>query len=273
MEAEDVAAAAAVSAASFGLEIIDRDAERRWIHRVSHLLGTDPNGAFVAETGGRITGVAQACLREQLWCLSLFSVDPSTQSNGVGRALFERALGYGDPAHPGLIVSSNDPRALRMYAIGGFSLRPAFEARGAINRRALPRADRRLRPGSLDDADLLADISRAVRGAPHTPEIEFAVGRGAQIVVFGNRGFAVAQASHGVWLLAARDDEAASALLWAALEIGDGGERPVRWITAGHDWATQIVLRAGLQLSAYGALCVRGNPGPLRPFLPSAAFA
>jgi hypothetical protein len=28
-----------------------------------------------------------------------------------------------------------------------------------------------------------------------------------------------------------------------------------------------------LELNAYGALCVRGTPGALRPFLPSAPFA
>jgi hypothetical protein len=81
-------------------------------------------------------------------------------------------------------------------------------------------------------------------------------------------------ADRGVWLLVARDDAAAAALLWAALAIvADGGRRPVRWISGEQAWAVEIVLRAGLQLTPYGAICVRGAPGPLSAFLPSAPFA
>ena len=47
----------------------------------------------------------------------------------------------------------------------------------------------------------------------------------------------------------------------------------VRWITAAQQWAIEVLARAGLRLTAYGALCVRGMPGPLAPFLPSAPFA
>lgn len=37
--------------------------------------------------------------------------------------------------------------------------------------------------------------------------------------------------------------------------------------------AVAVLLGAGLQLTGHGALCVRGDPGPLRPYLPSAPFA
>ncbi|MBV8219054.1 MAG: hypothetical protein JO325_11365 [Solirubrobacterales bacterium] len=84
----------------------------------------------------------------------------------------------------GLIVSSNDPRALRLYARAGFALQPTLAAEGEVDRRALPSAH----PGIREDDDLEA-------------------------------------------------------------------------------------LQARLQLTAYGALCVRGTPGTLYPFLPSAPFA
>ena len=72
----------------------------------------------------------------------------------------------------------------------------------------------------------------------------------------------------------ARDDEAAAALLWGALELAGELERPcVRWITGEQEWAIRVVLEAGLRLSATGALCVRGSPGTLRPFVPSGPFA
>src|SRR5581483_3248663 len=98
---------------------------------------------------------------------------------------------------------------------------------------------------------------------------------GARLLRVGNRGFAVAQPGQHVWLLVARDEEAATALLWSGLECSavDGFPTRVRWMTADQQWAITVALRAGLSVQAYGALCVRGRPGRLQPFIPSAAFA
>jgi predicted N-acetyltransferase YhbS len=269
-----VPAAAAVSAAAFGFDISEPDAARNWRERIAYPLTTDPEGAFVAERDGRVIGVAQAIVRERLWCLSLLAVDPDVQSSGAGRALLERSLGYRAGADAGLIVASNDPRALRLYALSGFALLPTFQAEGALDRRALPRPDPRVRDGDGADLDALAAISREIRGAPHTAELEFALARDARLLRLDGRGFAVARPGHSVWLLVARDDDAARALLWNALELAGDTERPsVRWLTAGQQWAIDILARAGLRLSAHGALCVRGDPGPLRPFIPSGPFA
>jgi hypothetical protein len=91
---------------------------------------------------------------------------------------------------------------------------------------------------------------------------------------FEDRGFAVTLPGHGVWLLAALDDEAAEALLWRALETVGSTDRPgIRWVTGDQDWAIAVLLRAGLRLKTSGALAVRGSPGPLRPYLPSPPFA
>jgi GNAT superfamily N-acetyltransferase len=266
LEIADLPAAAAVSAAAVGLDVSDDAAAQRWRERVAHPLRTDPDGCFVAERHGRIIGVSQALKRERLWCLSLLAVQPGVQATGAGRPLLDHALGYADGTDCGLIVSSNDPRALRLYALAGFSLLPTFQAEGSLDRRSLPRVDAGVRDGGEADLEALASISRDVRGAPHTTELEFALRGGARLVRFGDRGFAVAQPGDGVWLLVARDEPAAAALLWSA--------RPsVRWITGGQDWAVDVVLRAGLRLTAYGALGVRGEPGPLRPFVPSGPFA
>jgi ribosomal protein S18 acetylase RimI-like enzyme len=273
MTGDDLPAAAAVSAASFGLDLSEESVARNWRGRVAHLLGTDPGGAFVAEQRGRVIGVSQAMRRERLWCLSLLSVEPGVQSAGAGRALLGRALGYAAATDVGLIVSSNDPRALRLYAASGFSLIPTFHAEGSIDRRALPRPD----PGVREcdgDLDALAPISREVRGAAHTRELEYARGRGARVMRLGSRGFVVAQPGQGVWLLAARDEPAATTLLWSALALTGEAERPaIRWITGGQGWAVDVAVRARLRISASGALGVRGRPGTLRPFIPSAAFA
>jgi GNAT superfamily N-acetyltransferase len=274
LTAEALPAAAAVSAASLGIDISGAAGRALWTDRIAHLCGTDPAGGFVAERDGEVIGVAQAMRRERLWCLSLFGVDPGAQSGGAGRALLARALEYGAGTDAGMIVSSNDPRALRLYGLSGFSLHPTLAADGTVDRRALPAPDPGVRELEAGHLDRLEPLAREIRGAPYTTELAYAVRRGATVFACGARGFSVAQPGRGVWLLVARDEPAATALLWAALELAGDGERPlVRWLTGGQDWAVKTCLRAGLRIGAYGALCVRGAPGPLRPFIPSSPFA
>jgi GNAT superfamily N-acetyltransferase len=269
MSTADVSAAAQVGAEAFAhaLPHLVRP-------RIERVLASDPEGAFVAESDGRIVGLAQAIKRERLWCLSTLAVAPDVQSGGVGRRLLDRALDYGSGTRDGLIVSSADPRALRLYALSGFSLRPTFEAQGKLDRRRLPRADAAVREGDGTDLDALASISREVRGAPHTTELEFALEQGAQLLRLRDRGFALARPDRGPWLLVARDEAAAQTLLWCAIAAsGETGRPSVRWITGDQQWAIKVVLEAGLTLVSDGALCVRGRPGPLRPYLPTGAFA
>lgn len=272
MEAGDVAQVAELSAAAFSRDIGDELAARRWNERVAYALTTDPRGAYVAELDGGVIGVAQAIVRERLWCLSLFAVNPRIQSAGAGRALLEHAMTYGRRTNAGLIVSSNDARALRLYAASGFALQPTFRADGAVDRRTLPRGNSAVREDDGLDLESLAALGRAIRGAPYTGELQYALGRGARLLRLADRGFAVVLEEGSVWLLVARDEEAATALLWAALALSEG-QISVRWITGAQQWAVETLMRARLGLAAYGALCVRGRPGPLRPFLPSPPFA
>lgn len=273
LERSDLPNVADVSAAAFGVDISEPTARARWLERVRHPWVTDPEGAFVAERDGQLVGVAEAIMREHLWVLSLLAIDPRGQSGGAGRLLMRQALGYGPADAPGLIVSSNDPRALRLYALSGFTLRPTFDAQGVLDHRALPRRI----SGVVEDTDpnleLLASVSRAVRGAPQTPELEWALRRGARLLRAGDRGFAVAQPGQ-VWMLAARDEDTATALLWSALALS-GTDDPVRvrWVGGEQQWAIHVLLRARLNLTAYGALAIRGKVGPLAPYIPSGPFA
>jgi ribosomal protein S18 acetylase RimI-like enzyme len=274
MERQDIDAAVAVSAAAFGIDLSDQIAERRWRTRIAYPLTLDPDGAFVAERDGRIVGVAQALRRERLWCLSLLTTDPKAQSGGAGRALFDRALQYDGGTDAGLIVSSNDPRAMRLYGTAGFRLLPTLQTEGAADRGRLRRTDGAVREASADELEALAAISREVRGAPHTAEIEFALRDGGRLLRHGDRGFVVVNHRWGVWLLVARDDESAATLLWAAIgEVSEAARPLVTWLTGDQQWAFEVLLAAGMRLTAYGALCVRGDPGPLRPFIPSGPFA
>jgi GNAT superfamily N-acetyltransferase len=274
LEVEDLPAATVAVAASFELDLDDPATSDHWDRRIELPLSTDPEGCFLAEREGRVIGVAQAIRRERLWCLSLLAVTPEAQSAGAGRALLERALDYGAGSDAGLIPSSNDPRALRLYALAGFSVLPTFEASGAIDRGSLSRSHPEVREGGVDDLEALEPISRRIRGAPHTRELEFALSQGGELLRLGDRGFAVFTPGQGVWLLVAGDEPAAAALLWSSLALcGEPARPPVRWITGEQQWAIEVALRAGLRLAPNRALAVRGRPGPLRPFLPSGPFA
>jgi GNAT superfamily N-acetyltransferase len=272
MRSADVGAAAEVAATAFSHDLGDADRARRWRARIAHPWQTDPDGAFVAELGGRVIGMAEAIMRERVWCLSMLAVTPGVQSGGAGRALLERAVGYGRGADAGLIVSSNDPRALGLYADAGFALHPTFEATGAVDRGRLPPQNGTVRVDDGSDLEALADVTRDVRGAPYTSELRFALGQGGRLLRTRDHSFAVVTGEGQLWALVSRDEQTATALLWNALALSEEAAR-VRWITGAQQWAIDVVARAGLRLTAYGALCVRGEPGALAPFLPSAPFA
>ena len=241
--------------------------------RIVHLTELDPRGAWCSEDGdGRITGIALALVREGLWGLSLLAVDPKHQAQGLGRALLDAALTYADGTRGQVILSSTDPRAMRRYARAGFDLVPAVAAAGIVDRSALPAPHPDIRPGTGDDLEATEAISRAVRGATHAPDIPNAISRGDELLVLGDRGFALHR--EGVArLLAARDDEAATALLWAIFAAAPAGATAgVDFMTAGQGWAVRTCLEAGLALSPDGPVFVRGDVGPLRPYIPSGAY-
>lgn len=265
-------AAAGLCARMFGRASADA-ARLRWRDRIAYLRAIDPDGSFVSESDGGVCGVAQALRREGLWRLSVIAVDPELQSRGLGRALFRAALDHYSDSEAGLIVSSNDPRALRLYASSGFSLWPALQAQGRVDRSKLPAADPDISLSDTGDLSDLDGLARSIRGAGYGCELQYALERGAQLVRITDQGFAVAEPGVGVSMLVAANDTTASGVLAAALHVATDAERPVRWIPGLQNWAVRVVLQAGLEVSAYGALAVRGDPGPLRPFLPSEPFA
>lgn len=242
--------------------------------RIEYLRGTDPDGAWVAEDDGVVVGLAQATVREDLWVLSLLGVAVSSQSIGVGRALLERALTYGDRGGPGLIQSSRDPRALRRYVTAGFSLHPAVTAVGVVDQARLADVNGtgpEVRRGGREDLGHVADLGRRLRGAAHGSDVEFLLGEGCELLV-ADRGFALVGSARPV-LLAATDDDTARALLLATLATGDeGAPVHVDWITASQQWAIRSCVELGLELHPEGGVMVRGAPGPMTPYLPSGAF-
>jgi GNAT superfamily N-acetyltransferase len=238
--------------------------------RLRRILATDPDGCWVAEDGdGAPAGVALAMLREDLWGLSLLVVRPDSQSTGVGSALLTRALEYGASARGGIIPASSDGRALRAYARAGFDLHPALRATG-VPYAAIGCAD--VRPFEPADHELAAAVDRAVRGAPHGGDLDALAESGCELLTLPGRGYAVHR-DGAVKTIAAFDDEAAAALLRTALaRMPRGGRAEVEWLTSAQQWAIGVAVAARLELEPSGAICVRGDVGSLRPYLPGGAY-
>jgi len=239
--------------------------------RTRHLLATDPDGAIAADVGGELAGVALAIVREGVWGLSLLVVDPAHQSSGIGRNLLAAACAYGRDAPAGIILSSDDPRAMRAYARAGFALWPSFDAEGPVLRRpALPCG---VRPGRWpQDAGIVDAAGRAARGAGYARDVEAYLAAGAELLVDERGGFAINRQGSPA-LLAAESGAVATDLLRACLR----GAPPdatvsVQFITHANQWAIDVALDAGLPLCPAGPVCVRGGVGPLAPLLPSGAF-
>src|SRR5688572_12518311 len=121
----DVPAAAEVPLAALPAPPVAPGEQRSWVERrLRHLQATDPDGAWVAEAGGEIAGIALALVRDGIWGLSLLAVHPDRQAQGTGSALLEAALRTREGCRGALIASSADPRGMRAYARAGFDLHP-----------------------------------------------------------------------------------------------------------------------------------------------------
>jgi GNAT superfamily N-acetyltransferase len=238
--------------------------------RLRHLLATDPGGCWAAECDdGTLDGVALALVREGIWGLSLLAVRPGMQSRGLGSALLDRALAYGDGARGGIILASPDPRALHVYARAGFRLHPTTEASGRP-RDVEPAPEVR----RFTDADhaMAARVDRAVRGAAHGGDLDALAEAGCDRLAFPERGYAVHRGGE-LMLLAAADEEAAAALLRTVLaRVPDGASAEVEWLTPAQQWAIDVAVAAGLELRQVGGLFLRGDTGTFRPYLPGGAY-
>jgi GNAT superfamily N-acetyltransferase len=237
--------------------------------RIGRCLAADPGGAWVAERRGEVVGCSLATVREGVWGLSLLIVRPDAQSDGVGRELLARAFEYGNGARGWIVLASRDPRALRAYSRIGLDLHPAVAARGTVRPITAPPEVRR---GTRDDLPLTEAADRAARGAAHGEDIVAMLEVGGDLLIFPDRGYVIVRDGE-VRQLAAVDDEAAAALLRAALASAAGRKASVEWMTAAQNWAIRTCLDAGLELKTdIGGVFLGGDVGPFSPYLPSGAY-
>ena len=239
--------------------------------RMQRLLTTDPGGCWVADgADGTLAGAALAIVREGVWGLSIFVVRPGLQSGGLGGALLRRALDHGAGSRGGIILSSSDPRALRLYRRAGFALHPVVSAAGAPGGMAEAPG---VRAFAVADHAMAAAVDRRARGAAHGGDLDALREGGAELLTLPGRGY-VAHRDGKVILLAAADHEAAGALLRTALaRIPAGQEAEITWITGAQGWAIDVAIEARLELRlGSGAVALRGDTGTFQPYLPSGAY-
>ena len=88
-------------------------------------LASDPDGYFCAVKEGRILGMVSALVRGRVWYLSMLFVLPGHQGRGLGRALLEPALAYGEArgAETRFTWATLDPRAQARYVMAGMAPR------------------------------------------------------------------------------------------------------------------------------------------------------
>jgi ribosomal protein S18 acetylase RimI-like enzyme len=252
--------------------------ERARQARTRHLLGTDPEGSWVAEADdGTIVGISQSFVREGYWTLSQLGTLPGRQGRGVGRELLRLALSYGDPDSPGTIQCSRDPKAMALYSSFGFSLHPVVSAWGAMRPHAVERpADVvRCEPAAVRERelDIVAGIDRTVRGSARAVDITAMLAQpGAHLLLHADQAYAVAR-DERIVTLGARQEESATLVLRAMLAEAPPGETiVVSWLTAEQQWAIDMVVEAGIELVPYGPVMVRNMAAPPSPYLPSGGF-
>ena len=196
-------------------------------------LASDPDGYFCAVEEGQIRGMVSALVRGRVWYLSMFFVLPGNQGRGLGRALLERALAYGEARDVEVhcVWSSLDPRAQARYVMAGMAPRwPIYRVEGdaaAVARlKARVGLDQRTRelpcdPGVAETltAEVFGD-SRADDFAHWRSDggVAVAIERGGEIAAFAyRRGNRIGPA-------AGRDETAfLQAVAAAAAEGGSGG--------------------------------------------------
>jgi GNAT superfamily N-acetyltransferase len=195
-------------------------------------LASDPDGYFCALTEGRIRGMVSALVRGRWWYLSMFFVLPGDQSRGLGRALIERALAYGEArgAEIRFTWATLDPRAQARYIMAGMTPHwPIYPLDGDAAAVARLQARAGLGPREREvpcDPGAAEQLTAEVFGHERADDLAhwrsdgaaaLAIERGSEVVAFAyRRGTRIGPA-------AARDESALLRAVATAAEAGAAG--------------------------------------------------
>lgn len=244
-----------------------------------HLARSDPGGCWLIEdetagpAGAGPVGAVLSTRREGTWGLSLLAVVPGAQGKGVGKALLARALVHGRACLRGIICGSRHPVAARTCRRAGFTLHPAMRLTGPVDTAGLKPPDGAVHEGTARHRDLLDSLDRRTRGGAHGADHEELLRHHRLFVVDDLAGSGYCYLRGGsVELIAATSRRLASRLLTAALlSVPEGGTARVDRLTAEQDWALDVGIAAGLEITNAGYVCLRGMRPPA-PYIPSGDF-
>ncbi|MFB6894293.1 GNAT family N-acetyltransferase [Kitasatospora sp. NPDC056327] len=240
--------------------------------RTRHLARTDPQGCWIAEHGGGPVGAVLSLRREGAWVLALLAVLPEVHGKGLGRLLLDRALAHGHGCLRGMLCSSPSPAAVRRYRLAGFTMHPAMQLTGRVDRAGL--ADPGNLPvhrGNASHLHLLDSVDRRLRGSAHGPDHELLLAHCEELLIadtLAGSGYCYRDGGE-VRLLAATSKRIATRLLREALaRVPDGVEARVEALTAEQEWALDVGLEVGLTVETRGFLGLRGMRPPA-PYVPN----
>jgi GNAT superfamily N-acetyltransferase len=221
------------------------------------VLASDPDGYFCAVEEGQICGMVSALLRGRVWYLSMFFVLPGNQDRGLGRALLERALAYGEQrgAEIRATWATLDPRAQARYVMAGMTPRwPIYRLEGdaAAVARLKARAGlgprERLQPCDPGAAEKL---TAEVLGHDRADDLAFwrrdgaaavAIERGGELAAFAyRRGERIGPA-------AGRDEAALVQAVAAVAEGADGGGSVTARVPGACASLLETLVRSGFHL-------------------------
>ena len=153
--------------------------------KVLEMLTSDGYAGFVAERDGELLGSAFVDERSVIAGVGPVTVDPSSQDDGIGRALMEAALERErerGAAGVRLVQTAYHYRSLALYAKLGFTVRePLSVVQGTPP--ALEAPGRSVRLAAERDVPACAELCMRVHGHDRTREVREAIAAGTARVV------------------------------------------------------------------------------------------
>nr|WSX75852.1 GNAT family N-acetyltransferase [Streptomyces sp. NBC_00899] len=243
---------------------------KRTLHALTRTLSENNGGSFVTvNVDGTVDGMAVSAKQHGQWGLALLFVHPDAQGSGLGTRLLDHASRYGADCAHRVIVSSENPAALRRYLSLGLHAHPGLRASG-IPQRGNRRITSSIEPGSIADIDLVTEIDRANTTATRGKDIRYLLDQGARLIlgsVGSTHGFAVLRPGDGLVsgnpvMLAADTPKVARDLLLWTLQQEDIGPVNLYGLTATHHWAIDACDAVKLTLHPGPTLCYAPDTSP-----------
>ena len=236
----------------------------------ARFLEANPEGCFVAECDGRVTGTVATIIYEDRFAwVGMVLVDPDFRGRGIGTALLERAIAALEVIRVPCVKLDATPQGKPLYERLGF--KTEYEIARCVLRRNV--SDASPPPWKLDDVSAVFAIDREIFGADRSTLLRSIANDAPEFVLLAGQngsleGYALGRkgslADHfGPWV--AHNERAARELLEKFLERSRGRVMFVD-IVMSSPWASGLIGEKGFELARPLTRMYRGaNAYPGRP--------